>query len=263
MFKVNTTILFQLLIKYIRPGLICDIGSMDASHSIIFRKILPQAKIIAFEANPVNADKIRKNSIVKEAGIELKESIVSNHEGTKEFNIQLDVSGENSWRKGSSSLLSRREEGVSTETVSIESHRLDNVISDGNGNIVLWIDVEGAAYEVLEGSKGVMDKVACVHVEVETEEVWDGQRLKEDVDKLMRSYGFVSVARGKFDFQHDVVYLNKELCEKHYYRIKYILVLSKTLTMIRKWGGHILGDLVILLFIPEILRKPIAVKNKS
>ena len=53
--SVHTTYskrMFHFLINKIDPDLVLDIGSRDGKDSLIFRKILPKAKINAFEANP-------------------------------------------------------------------------------------------------------------------------------------------------------------------------------------------------------------------
>ena len=110
MLKVNTEILFKLLLKYLKPKTVCDIGTMDASHSLIFRKVLPKSKIYAFEANPYNAQAIRNNKAVMNAGIQLNEIAISDKEGEITFNIQADNVETNSWQKGASSILKRKED---------------------------------------------------------------------------------------------------------------------------------------------------------
>ena len=93
MIKVNTEILFKLLLKYLKPSIVCDIGTMDATHSLIFRRILPAAKLYAFEANPVNAAEIRNNKDVINAGIELREQAISDTEGEITFNAEIIPEG--------------------------------------------------------------------------------------------------------------------------------------------------------------------------
>ena len=52
--KLNTDILFTFLLKTIKPCMVMDIGSRDGLNSVVFRKILTQAEIVAFEASPDN-----------------------------------------------------------------------------------------------------------------------------------------------------------------------------------------------------------------
>lgn len=257
MLKVNTEILFKLLLKYLKPKTVCDIGTMDASHSLIFRKVLPRSKLYAFEANPYNAQAIRNNKIVSDAGIQLNELAISDKEGEITFNIQVDNVETDSWQKGASSILKRKED-ESGNNVSVKTSRLDKVLDVKIDNeIFLWIDVEGAAFEVLKGASNIIENILLAHVEVETREIWKGQHVRKDVDELMDSYGFRGIARGKFDIQHDVVYIKNELLEDRKFLIKTTLILTKILTYTRKWGGHILGDFVLLLFVPELCRKPV------
>lgn len=237
MLKVNTEILFKLLLKYLKPKTVCDIGTMDASHSLIFRKILPKSKLYAFEANPGNAEIIRKNKQVIDAGIDLYEKAISDKEGEITFNIQSSNPDDNSWKKGASSILKRKED-ESGSGIRVKTVRLDNVLDQKvDKEIFLWIDVEGAAYEVLNGVSDILDNILLVHVEVETQEIWEGQHIRKDVDNLMSAYGFTGIAQGKFDIQHDVVYVKYKLLNNRKTLIKNILILTKILTYIRKWGG--------------------------
>ena len=80
--KVVTPILFQLLLRYERPDLVFDIGSMDGSEALRFRKDLPNTRIIAFEANPNNVDIMFKNNTLKENRIEVQNKAVWNKNGT-------------------------------------------------------------------------------------------------------------------------------------------------------------------------------------
>ena len=90
-------------------------------------------------------------------------------------------------------------------------------------SVALWIDVEGAAYEVLEGIEGICDRIKLIHVEVETEAFWEGQRLKADVEDLMHSMGFTTLARGRFEPQHDLVMVNADVFSKSPLRFKWTL----------------------------------------
>ena len=96
--------------------------------------------------------------------------------------------------------------------VSVRAVRLDSFLTDVLAGpartIALWIDVEGAAYEVLEGIDRIRDRVCLVHVEVETRAFWQGQRLWPDIDALMRQLGFTPIARRPGDEQFDVVFVN-------------------------------------------------------
>jgi len=50
---------FDRLLKIINPDVICDVGSLNGGESLRFRDCVPNAKIFAFEANPLNFNKFR------------------------------------------------------------------------------------------------------------------------------------------------------------------------------------------------------------
>jgi hypothetical protein len=105
-----------------------------------------------------------------------------------------------------------------SETVPVRAVRLDSFLTDvltsSTSTIALWIDVEGAGYEVLEGMDGIRDRVCLVHVEVETRAFWQGQRLWPDVEAMMRQLGFTPIARRAGDEQFDVVFANDRWLER-------------------------------------------------
>ncbi len=62
---LGTKFLFNLLLRYVKPDAVCDIGSMDGSDATRFKKILPGSQVILFEANPVNFAAICQKTIIK------------------------------------------------------------------------------------------------------------------------------------------------------------------------------------------------------
>lgn len=247
---LNTEILFQLLVKFIKPLLICDIGTLDASHSVILRKISNAPKILAFEANPYNYRAIIATNIAKTNNIEVIHRAVSNKPGQLTFNVQKYESGSaDLWKSGTSSILQRNESVGDTEEVIVDAIRLDDYLIEkqlSSTPTALWIDVEGAGHQVLEGIKEVVNNILFLQVEVETEEVWQEQKLKKEVQTLLTDYGFIEVGRGKHDEQHDLVYINQSYFEHHNLKCQILIGLSVTFYYIRKYGGHILSNILLI-----------------
>lgn len=246
MLRLNTRICFQFLLKVLRPDIVCDVGSMDTRHSQMFRRVLPKARIIAFEANPRNAERIRQCGDAARARIELQEKAVASENGTMVFHLETAAaeSGEQ-WRHGASSLRERVHDRKRTEPVEVPAVRLDTVLAGAQSSIALWIDVEGAAYEVLGGIEGIARQVMLIHVEVETREIWRGQKLAGDVDRLLDGLGFVAVARGKLEEQHDVIYLPRAILDERGALVERQLRLARRLTLARKYLGNAIGDPLI------------------
>ncbi len=247
---LNTEILFQLFVKFIKPELICDIGTLDASHSILLRKISSSAKIIAFEANPYNYQKIINTGIAELNNISVIHKAVSNKSGQLVFHVQKHSnSNEDYWKAGTSSILQRNQSVGDTEEVKVDAIRLDDFLletQNSSRSIALWIDVEGAGYEVLEGIKGIAKDITFLQVEVETEEVWKDQKLKADVQKILSDSGFVEVGRGKHDEQHDLVFVNRRYLVDNSTKCNTLVTVAIIFYYIRKYGGHMLSNILLI-----------------
>lgn len=227
--KLDTAILFIKLIKALAPKLICDIGSRDGYHAILFRKFCKEAPIIAFEAKPQNVRSMQHNESVIGAKIEIQQKAVWNMDGVVDFYIEDILASGKEWRTGISSVRRRTEGSAGSTLIKIPSVRLDTFILNQDyifENIALWIDVEGVSYEVLEGLERIKDRISVIHVEVETKEVWYGQRKKSDVEELMKCMGFVLLAQGFSEIQPDLVFLNKQIYKKSPIKFKIIVFLS-------------------------------------
>mgnify|MGYP001816204107 CR=1 FL=1 len=101
------------------------------------------------------------------------------------FNVQKYSSADDQqWMAGTSSLLQRKESAGETEQVHVQAVRLDNFLREtdadiNNKRIALWIDAEGAAYQVMEGISDIASRMLFIQVEVETGEIWQGQQPKK------------------------------------------------------------------------------------
>jgi hypothetical protein len=64
--------------------------------------------------------------------------------------------------------------------------------------IGLWIDVEGKAFEVIQGARSIVKQLRVLHIEVETTAaVAADQKLYEQVKAQLRRLGFSEVATDK------------------------------------------------------------------
>ena len=229
--KLNTTLLFFLLLKFLKVDLICDIGSMDGSSSLRFRKILPYVDIFAFEANPINFKSMQEDEKLVHQSLFIQNKAVWKSDGKIKF-YMIPYSEKDVFKKGISSTRRRvlKNSDVDEVEVEVESVRLDNFIlnlSKQYKHIALWIDVEGAAYEVLLGIKNIIDRVNLIHVEVETKRYWEDQKLKQDVENLTEEMGFHLLGRGLNEDQHDLVFVNQKNYEKN--PLKYRLIVLSSL----------------------------------
>jgi FkbM family methyltransferase len=188
----NTKSLFVSILKAQRADCVCDIGSRDGDQSLLFRHLLPNAVVVAFEANPINFEMMERNPNLKANRIELFPYAVSNARGTARFHIADVDYSDSEANRGTSSLLIAEGQKVQ-KTVEVETFRIDEFILARYPNarrIGLWIDVEGAEHGVLEGITGIRDRIVAINVETTNEPRWEGQKPLRILEKLMSGYGF-------------------------------------------------------------------------
>jgi len=194
----DTKSLFVSLIRKWHCDLVLDIGSRDGKQSLLFKDALPGARVVAFEANPRNYQKMSVDPLLK-GSITVLACAVSNADGKATFHIaEADYEGVETAENnlGISSLLVHP--GVKTAgTVEVETVRLDTFLRRPEyqpcQSIALWIDVESAEYWVLEGVRAVAERVRVIHVETAKSPVRIGQHTYGEVSQLLNSLGFTEI----------------------------------------------------------------------
>jgi len=195
---LSTARLFAKLLPALRIDVVCDVGSLNGADALRFRRAVPLADIVAFEANPENYHAMLATPALQRAAIVTLPYAAAEHDGEAEFFIVPVTNPENLARRGMSSLYQRPEPERRGEVMRVSTRRLDGILAARITNathIALWIDAEGAAYEVLQGAAGVLDRVSLIHVEVETAPcIGATQKLHVDVATLLAGLGFIELA---------------------------------------------------------------------
>jgi len=187
---------------------IMEIGSMDGADMSLLYEYFKPSKAVVIEAHPTFSSKIADEY----PEFEVYNLAASNTEGEVEF---LAVTA-NSDNLGVSSLMDREDKYPIHETffneVLIDSLRMDNFCAErGIPSIdLLKIDVEGHAFEVLEGFGEMIHNIICIHVECEHESVWKGQKLYSDVEAYLIGKGFIPLAIRIGFPQSDSFWIKKE-----------------------------------------------------
>jgi FkbM family methyltransferase len=174
--------------------------------------------------------------------IEIQQKAVWNSEGFISFYIEKTTPNtEETWRKGISSTRSRSHSSLGTTEIKALSVRLDDFIlglDKTPRSIALWIDVEGAAYEVIEGLDKIKDIINVIQVEVETQEIWPGQKLESSVEALLNHMGFIKLTRGSQDIQHDLIYINSKTFKASPFKFKAIKILAFITSQMLRLAAH-------------------------
>ncbi len=214
---VNTRRLFARLLPHLRIDVVCDVGSMNGLDALTFGRAVPEAIIYAFEPNPENFRLMQADARLKARNIRLVAAAAADRSGEAEFFlVEADYRGHDA-RRGMSSLY-RRTDGWSTSegVVSVPTTRLDAFLGNRctpGSRLALWVDVEGAACEVIEGTAGIAQQVQLVHVEVETAPcIAAAQRLYPEVKTLLQEFGFTELAtdRAPSDLQFNALFARRD-----------------------------------------------------
>ena len=227
---LKTKYAFHGLLWLLRPDVVLDIGSMDGSDSKRFRKLLSRADIAAFEGNPFNYRAMLEDPEIGRRRIRVVNRLVSDTEGERSFFVQRPVSSAGHYNRGTSSLTRRDEEGLTTQEVRLPAVRIDSFLKRDypmSSSVALWIDVEGHGYSVIEGMSGAKDRVTLMHVEVETSEIWPGQKVEADVLRLAARMEYIPLACGAHAVQRDVILASCAWYLANRSRIHAILRLAK------------------------------------
>lgn len=223
--ELKTKYLFRALVAVLRPEIICDVGSCDASDALQFEKLQPDAKIYAFEANPKQATLIEKRLQQAGSRIQLQQKAILN----KTASIEIAMVPEAGNNRGVSTLRDRVDgENSGWDRITVTAAPLDQCIDKPmtDRGMALWIDVEGHTYEVLEGCRTLTPHIAFIHAEVETQIVWKGQKLASDVLNLADDMGLMLIARGS-GIQHDLVFIHPELFERYHTTISALINITR------------------------------------
>ena len=195
---LDTRRLFIVLLGALEVDTVADVGSMNGHDALAFRRVLPRARVLAFEANPHNVEAMKADASLLEQRIEIYPVAVTNFDGVATFHlVAADYSSDNN-RRGMSSLLERGNPALRDRQITVPAARLDTSLKrDGmiQRRLALWLDVEGKACEVLEGAAGLLDELLLLHVECEsTPCVAQGQKLYPELRQFLRDAGFVQIA---------------------------------------------------------------------
>jgi FkbM family methyltransferase len=213
----NTRRLFSWLLRPMRIDVVCDVGSMDGADALRFRDMLPSARIYAFEANPENYKRMAADPALRERSIQAVPFAVSDANGAAEFFLVDADYCRPSDSRGMSSLYRRTDQFAPVAVAKVETVRLDSFLANeraAHARIALWIDTEGAAYEVIAGMQGALPQIQLLHVEVETAPLIGAeQKLYPEVKSLLYTMGFRELAtdhaRGRLQF--NVIYVRHGL----------------------------------------------------
>jgi FkbM family methyltransferase len=191
----------------IKVNTFVEIGSRDGhdAHHVCQYWNLNPANCYIIEAHPV----CYANIIQAYPQYNTINVAASDVTGTVEFNAGIVGQEAN---VGISSVLTRTlNDTFISEKVKVNAVRMDELMRTltVHGFDLAKIDVEGFAMQVLKGFGDKLRRFKALQLELEIQEVWEGQSLHQDVVEYLKGFGFRVLDEVQLcAYQKDVLFIN-------------------------------------------------------
>lgn len=200
-----------------------ELGSRDALDAIELSQLF-KCHVFAFECNPVAIDVCKRN-IESSPNITLVPMAVWNKSGPLSFYKVWEGEYWGHKNVGASSCFKFNPEaknyedivaeGLIQEEITVNAIRLDEFLEANQIDSIdlICMDVQGAAFQVLEGLGQYLSKVKYIVTELEVDPTYAGEVLYPEVDAFLTKKGFVrkSEALKAPSLWGDVVYINSNI----------------------------------------------------
>ncbi|UHH26568.1 FkbM family methyltransferase [Halobacterium noricense] len=161
-----------------------DIGANVGTYTCFAASKLDNRNVIAFEPEPNNVKKLRKNLEINNVDAKILEVALSDTNGTIDFALTGDEAGEGEHAIATDS---------DSKSIEVQTARGNSIIEERGLPMptVVKIDVEGAELSVLRGMEHVLQK-SCrlVYVEVHPDKLENFNSKPSEVESILEDAGF-------------------------------------------------------------------------
>lgn len=194
----------------IEPKTILDIGSFDGGDAIRFKQRFPDARVVAFEADPDCFVTLSRNA--KPFGVECVHAAVCDRDGEVDWYQSYDgpreIGSQGSIYRHSAEYKQRY--GFVRQSLvpmKVGGARVDGFCHKaGIAEIdIVQIDVEGAEYEVIVGFGAMLPKL--LYIEAVNSGGWVGARKISDLHRYLSRAGYLLAG----DFFSDRLYIRPDV----------------------------------------------------
>ena len=194
---------------------ILDVGANNGQFVEQLRFYGYKEDIISFEPLLSAHEKLKKNSKKDDRWRVFKPVALGNKNRKNSINISKN-SVSSSILNISQTHIDNAPDSIFVEKQSIDERKLEDIFFEldvENKKVFLKIDTQGYEYQILEGSKNILNKIEGILVEVSLIELYEGQKKWLDVIKFIENNGFKlwSVDRG-FTNKNNGRTLQVDLC---------------------------------------------------
>ncbi len=213
----------RFLLGSIPAPVLFEIGACEGEDSIRYSRLFPAGRIFAFEPLPANQAIIRANYAKYGTRAELVPVALSDRAGTAVFHVSAgrpaDLFSGEDWNYGnkSSSLLPPAAAEPMhgwirfPESITVSCETVDGFCAArGIARIdFIHLDVQGAEGLVLEGARAMLPRLRAIWLEVSSQELYRGQKLRGDIEAILRGAGFVAAYGEDRGTEGDQLYVNR------------------------------------------------------
>jgi FkbM family methyltransferase len=148
------------------------------------------SKIVRSDVNLLDAHPVIASALTDKYRFEVNQKAVLNINGCLTFNA-VNIS-QTSNSEVQSLLKHSVNDSVQIDAITVEVIRLDDLVRvRGISKIdFLKVDVEGMAFEVLDGLGEFIHNVSCIQIETEVMPAWENQWTQTEVFVLLETKGF-------------------------------------------------------------------------
>jgi len=204
---------------------IFDIGAMDGWEGTNFARVLPDARVWAFEASAANCERCTKTYMTQPYAIRSRLSLshvaLTDVTGPLQFHAvdEQRSRGQHHINVGMGSMLRLMDpdmwpwEHNAQQTVQVKGYRLDDYCAEAQVPKidVIWMDVQGAELKVLQGAGDLLQDVQVIFTEAGLEAYYEGHTLKPEIDVFLAAAGFVEIESARQQahrYEVNTIYVN-------------------------------------------------------
>lgn len=168
---------------------VIDVGAYTGSLCFGIAKVIPKAKIYAFEPLPENYAALQ--NLAKKIDLTAFNVAVGNEEGEKTFY-------QNAFSASSSALpmeqvhVTEFPDTAEVSEITVPFWRLDDHLAEMTLEkpVLMVLDVQGFEYEVLKGAEKLLESVDIIICEISVDQLYERQASFDDIYSLLVSNGF-------------------------------------------------------------------------
>jgi FkbM family methyltransferase len=179
------------------PGTILDIGSLDGADAVELGRMFPAATIHSFEPDPANFPLLQQTAKCCDRIIPYQIALSDNVGKAKFF--ASGAEDDAYYNRASGSILRplrsatdwwpqlKFEREVEVSTTTVDEWATTKSIRSID---LVWMDVQGAELQVLQGMGTLIESTHCIVLEVWMKPAYDGAATLPQIQEFLESHGF-------------------------------------------------------------------------